>query len=352
MRWAKVVDKKINKMSPVFIVAEISGNHGQDFNRAVSLIKKAKECGVDAVKFQTYTPDTITLDSANKYFKVRHPKWGGQTLYQLYKKSYTPWSWFKKLKKTADELGLVFFSTAFDKTAVDFLEELNVPFHKVASFELVDLPLIEYMANTGKPIMMSTGMATLSEIKEAVYIAKRSGVKKVYLLKCVSGYPADPQEMNLHTIPHMRKLFKCPVGLSDHTLVTGVSVAAVALGANIIEKHFTLSRKIGTPDSFFSIEPAELKDMVKNIRTVEKAIGGVHYGPAGEELENKNFRRSLFAVENISKGEIFTDKNIRSIRPSYGIKPKYLKSILGKKAKKDLKMGTPLKLSLVNQAGK
>ena len=327
---------------PVFIVAEISANHGQIFSRAVALIKKAKECGADAVKFQTYTPDTITMNVDNKYFRIKHPKWGGQTLHQLYKRAYTPWNWFEKLKKIADDLGIIFFATAFDRTAVDMLEELNVPVHKIASFELVDLPLIEYVAKTKKPLILSTGMATVSEIAEAVNTAKKAGAKDTVLLKCVSSYPAKPEEMNLHTIPHMKRLFRCPIGLSDHTLGVGVSIAGVAIGAQVIEKHFTLSRKIKTPDSFFSTEPQELKDLVENIRMVEEALGTVHYGLTKEEKKSRIFRRSLFIVRNIKKGEVFTEENIKSIRPANGLKPKYLKIILCKKAKRDIKKGTPL----------
>ncbi len=325
-----------------FIVAEISANHGQNFKRAITLIKKAKECGVDAVKFQAYTPDTVTIDIDNKYFRIRHPQWGGQTLYQLYKKAYTPWKWFKKLKKVADDLGILFFATAFDKTAVDFLEELGVSLHKIASFELVDLPLIEYMAKTKKPLILSTGMATISEIKEAVNTAKDAGAKNITLLKCVSTYPAQPEEMNLKTIPHMRDKFKCSIGLSDHTLGIGVSIAAVTLGAEIIEKHFTLSKSNKGPDSFFSIEPEELKKLVGNVRIVEKSLGEVHYGLTKKEQKSKVFRRSLFAIENIQKGARFTEDNISSIRPAYGLAPKYLESIVGKIAKKDIKKGTPL----------
>ena len=288
------------KNPSIFIVAEISANHGQNFNRAVSLIKKAKECGADAVKFQIYTPDTLTIDVNNKHFRIKHPKWGGQTLYQLYKKAYTPWKWFKKLKKIADDLGIIFFSTAFDKTAVNLLEELDVPIHKIASFELVDLPLI-----------------------------------------------ATPEEMNLKTIPHMKKLFNCPVGLSDHTVGIGVSIAAVSLGARVIEKHFTLSRTIKTPDSFFSIEPQELRELVENVRIAEKALGKVHYGLTPEQKKSRVFRRSLFAVNDIEKGETFTKDNIRSIRPANGLKPKYLKIVLGKRAKKDIKRGMPLERNVI-----
>lgn len=331
-----------------FLVAEISANHGQNFKRAVALIKKAKECGVDAVKFQCYTPDTLTIDCNNKYFRIKHPKWGKQSLYQLYKKAYTPWNWFKKLKTVADGLGIIFFSTAFDKSAVDFLEELNVPFHKIASFELVNLPLIEYAAKTKKPLILSTGMATLAEIKEAVNVARKSGAKNIILLKCVSSYPAKPEEMNLKTIPDIRKIFKCPVGLSDHTLGIGTSIAAVCLGAGLIEKHFTLSRKIKTPDNFFSLEPLELKALVENIRIAEKSLGEVNYGFTQEEKKSRIFRRSLFAVKDIKAGDFLTEDNIRSIRPCCGLLPKYMKDMIGKKATRNIVRGEPLKWSLIS----
>jgi pseudaminic acid synthase len=335
-------DVIIGKSGRVLVVAEISANHGQNFRRALALIKKAKDCGADAVKFQVYTPDTITIDVNNKYFKIDHSEWGGQTLYQLYKKAYTPWSWFKKLKRAADDLGLMFFATAFDRTAVDLLEELNVPVHKIASFELVDLALIGYAAKTGKPLILSTGMASIAEIKDAVNAARRGGSKKVILLKCVSSYPAKPEEMNLRVIPHMGKLFHCPVGLSDHTLGIGVAIASIPLGAAMIEKHFTLSRKIKTPDSFFSLEPQELKSLVENVRIAEKSLGSIHYGLTPEEKKNLIFRRSLFVVEDIKKGERFTEGNLKSIRPADGLPPKYLRSILGKRSQKGLKKGTPL----------
>jgi len=335
-------------LDSVFIVAEISANHGQSFKRAVSLIKKAKESGADAVKFQTYTPDTITIDSQRKYFMVRHPKWGGQSLYQLYKKAYTPWNWFKRLKKIADDLDIVFFSTAFDNTAVDFLEGLNVPVHKIASFELVDLPLVEYMAKTGKPLIMSTGMATQQEIKEAIVAARQAGATEIILLKCVSNYPTKPDDMNLRTIPHMEKTFRCSVGLSDHTLGIGASIAAVSLGACMVEKHFTLSRQIETPDSFFSIEPHEFKTLVENIRIAEVALGTSCYAKVADE-KSRIFRRSLFAVKDIKKGEMFTEENVRSIRPAYGLPPKHLKSILGKKSSKKISKGTPLKFEFIKK---
>lgn len=338
----KTIDGKIGKGSQVFIVAEVSANHGQDFNRAVSMVRKAKECGADAVKFQAYAPDTLTIDSEKRYFKIKHPKWGGQTLYELYKKAYIPWDWLKKLKKVADDCGITFFATAFDKTAVDFLEDINVPLHKIASFELVDLPLIAYAAKTGKPLILSTGMATHSEIKEAVDTAKSSGAKDVILLKCVSDYPARPEEMNLRTIPHMRWIFGCPVGLSDHSTGVGVSIAAVSLGAVMIEKHFTLSRKIKTADSFFSIEPGDLAELVSNARIIEKAMGKVHYGLTKEEKKNRIFRRSLFAVKDIRKGDVFTEDNVRSIRPAHGMPPKYLMAVIGQRAKKNIARGYPL----------
>jgi pseudaminic acid synthase len=338
----------IGEDKPCLIIAEISANHGQNFKKAINMIKEAKRCGVDAVKFQAYMPATITLDIKNRYFKSRHPKWSGQTLYQLYKKAYTPWSWFKKLKKIADDLGIIFFATAFDKDAVDLLEGLRVPIHKIASFELVDLPLIEYAAKTKKPLILSTGMATVSEMKEAVITAKKAGAKDIALLRCVSSYPARPEDMNLVTILDMKRRFNCAVGLSDHTLGIAVSVAAVSLGARVIEKHFTLSRKIKTPDNFFSIEPQELKDLVKNIRMVEKAVGKVYYGLRAGEKESRMYRRSLFVVKDMKKGDFFTEENIRSIRPGYGLLPKYLRNIIGRKALKDIKIGMPLKWGLIS----
>lgn len=331
----------------VFIIAEISANHGQKFENAARMIRMAKECQADAVKFQCYTPDTLTINADNKYFRIKHAKWGGQTLYQLYKKAHTPWKWFKKLKKIADDSGLAFFATAFDKTSVDFLEELGVPFHKIASFELVDLPLIEYAARTKKPLILSTGMASIGEIKEAVDSARRSGSKDISLLKCVSSYPANPKEMNLRTIADMKARFGCRVGLSDHTLGIGVSIAAASLGASIIEKHFTLSRRAKTPDSFFSIEPSELKELVTNIRIAEQAIGEVHYGLTCEEKKNLIFRRSLFAVKDMEKGEAISTENTRSIRPADGMSPKYYKALLGRKVKARVKAGTPLNLDMV-----
>lgn len=334
---------KFSRQKHCLITAEISANHCQDLQKAVEMVKEAKACGADIVKFQTYTPDTLTLNVKNKYFEVRHPKWKGQTLYQLYQKAYTPWNWFRELKKVADDSGLIFLSTAFDKTAVDFLEDLGVSVHKIASFELVDLPLIEYMAKTKKPIILSTGMATLREIREAVETARVGGAREIMLLKCVSSYPASADEMNLRTIPHMKASFGLPVGISDHSLGIGVSVAAVSLGAMMVEKHFTLSRKMKSPDSFFSLQPEEFRELTSNIRMVEKALGEVHYGATKGEQEGKVFRRSLFAVRDIRKGEILSVENVRSIRPGYGLPPKYLKNVLGRRSRRSIRKGTPLR---------
>ncbi len=340
-------NKYIGYSCPVFIIAEVSANHGQDFDKAVELVRKAKECGADAVKFQAYTPDTLTIDADNEYFRIKHPQWGGQTLYELYKKAYTPWKWFKELKKIAEDTGIIFLCTAFDKTSVDMLEELDICAHKIASFELVDLPLIEYAAKKGKPLIMSTGMADIDEIQEAVDTAKRFGVEEIILLKCVSSYPAEPQEMNLRTIPDMKDRFNCPVGLSDHSLGIGASVCAVVLGAAIIEKHFTLSRKTKTPDSFFSLEPQELMDLVGNIRIAEKALGKVHYGLTNEEKKCSVFRRSLFVVKDVKAGEKVSNENIRAIRPGYGLPTKYIEKVIGRTFKKDLSKGTPLNWDLI-----
>ncbi|MFW6129767.1 MAG: pseudaminic acid synthase [Atribacterota bacterium] len=337
----------LKDIKSTFIIAEASANHGQDFNRAVEMIKTAKECGVDAVKFQAYTPQNMTINCNNEYFQVDHPEWGGQTLYQLYKKAYTPLEWFEDLKRKADEIDISFFATAYDKETVDLLEDINIPIHKIASFELVDIPLIKYMAKTGKPLILSTGMANLEEINEAYNAAKEAGATAITLLKCVSRYPADPKEMNLKTIPDMKERFDCKVGLSDHTLGNEVPVAAVALGAEVVEKHFTLSREINTPDSFFSTEPDELESLVKSIRTVEKSKGEVYYGQTNKQKKSRVFRRSLFAVKDINQGEKFTSQNIRSIRPGRGLSPKYLKKIIGRQAVRDIKKGTPLSWDLV-----
>lgn len=343
----EIAGRKVGKDFPVFIIVEISANHSQDFDQAVKMITTAKECGADAVKFQAYTPDTMTINCDNKFFRIKHPKWGGQTLYELYKKAYTPWEWFKELKKMCDDSGILFFATAFDKTSVDFLEDLNVQVHKISSFELVDLPLIEYTAKTEKPLIISTEMGSKMEIKDAVDVAKANGCKDIILLKCVSGYPARAENMDLRTICDMQETFKCPIGFSDHSLGIGASICAAALGACMVEKHFTISRKTETPDSFFSIEPDELKELVCNIRIAEKALGKVHYGLTDEEKSSKNFRRSLFVVKDVKAGEKVTNENIRSIRPGCGLPTKYIKKVIGHLFKKDLSKGTPLSWDLV-----
>jgi len=332
---------------PALVIAEISANHGGSFDKAIALIKAAKECGADAVKFQAYTAETMTINVDNKYFQIEHPKWGGQTLYELYQKACTPWAWFGELKKTADDAGIEFLCTAFDKTSVDMLEELNIKTHKIASFELVDLPLIEYVAKTKKPLIMSTGMSSVCEIQDAVSVARKAGATDITLLKCISSYPAEPEDMNLVTIPHMKALFDCPVGFSDHSLGIGASVCAVTLGAAVIEKHFILSREEETPDSFFSIVPKELRMLVENVRIVEKAVGEISYGAGEREEKNRIFRRSLFVVEDIKAGDKFSATNIRCIRPGYGLSPKYLPEILGRTAKRNVKKGTPLGWELI-----
>lgn len=327
----------------VYIVAEMSANHNQDFDEAVRILHAAKEAGANAVKLQTYTPDTLTIDCDNEYFHIgKGTIWEGRTLYDLYGEAYTPWEWQPKLKEIASVLGLDLFSTPFDATAVDFLEEMGVPVYKIASFEIVDLPLVRRVAQTGKPIIMSTGMTTLSEIEEAVGTARESGATQIVLLKCTSAYPAPPDEMNLRTIPHLAEAFGVPVGLSDHTLGIAVPVAAVALGACIVEKHFTLSRNIPGPDSAFSLEPHELKAMVEAIRVVEEALGEVHYDVTEREVASRVFRRSLFVVKDMKAGEAFTEGNIRSIRPGYGLPTRYLDQVLGRRAARDIARGMPL----------
>lgn len=340
---------KSKENSSVFIVAELSGNHIHNFDIAVKTIESMKESGADAVKLQTYTPDTITLDCDNEYFRIKQGTlWDGKTLYQLYKEAYTPWEWHPKLKKIAEELGLAFFSTPFDKTAVDFLEELGVPAYKVASFEITDLPLIEYIASKGKPVIVSTGIAELSEIEEAVNACKRMGNDQIVLLKCTSAYPAPFEEMNLRTIPDLAEKFNVIVGLSDHSLGFSAPIAAVVLGAKIIEKHFILNRNIGGPDAFFSLESTEFKKMVDSIREVEKSLGKINYVLTEKIKRNREFSRSLFVVKDTKAGEIFTENNVKSIRPGFGLLPKYIKDVIGKKAKKDIKKGTPLSWDLIS----
>ena len=327
---------------PTYIIAEMSGNHGHSFDRAVAILEAAKAAGADAVKLQTYTPDTLTIDCRNDYFQVKGTLWNGRTLYDLYGEAYTPWDWQPKLKEIANQLGMDLFSTPFDDTAVDFLEAMDVPVHKVASFENVDLPLLRRIAQTGKPVIMSTGMATLGEIEEAVQTLRGAGTTELALLKCTSSYPSPPEAINLRTIPHMAEAFQTPIGLSDHTMGTAVPVAAVALGACIIEKHFCLSRQEPGPDTAFSLEPHEFKQMVESVRTAELALGHVHYGIEEREQVSRVFRRSLFVVQDVRAGEPLTAENVRSIRPGHGLHTRYLDLVIGKRAAQDIARGTPL----------
>jgi N-acetylneuraminate synthase len=342
--------RRIGTGEPVYCIAEVSANHNQNFEQAVRIVEAAKDAGADAVKLQTYTPDTITIQSSRECFQVGGGTlWDGRSLYDLYQEAYTPWDWQPKLKKVADDLGMHCFSSAFDDTAVDFLEKMNVPAHKIASFELVDMGLIRKMAATGKPLIMSTGMATLEEIEEAVSVARSAGGKQIALLKCTSAYPAPAEEMNLRTIPELARRFDVPAGLSDHTMGVAVPVAAVGLGACIIEKHLTLARAAGGPDSAFSLEPAEFKAMVDAVRVAEKALGSVHFGVSEREGSSRVFRRSLFVVRDVKVGEKFTSENVRSIRPGNGLHTRHLPEVLGKTAAVDVGHGTPLSWDLVSR---
>lgn len=333
---------------PTYIVAELSANHNQRYEDAATLVEVAKEVGADAVKLQTYRPDTITIDCDNPFFRItRGTIWEGHTLYELYGEAFTPWEWQPKLKRIAGKLGLVLFSTPFDETAVEFLDQMGVPAYKIASFELVDLALVRRIARTGKPIIMSTGMASLSEIEEAVQTIRQEGNDQIALLKCTSAYPALAEEMNLRTIPHLAKAFGVPVGLSDHTLGIAVPVAGVALGACIVEKHLTLSRDTPGPDSAFSLEPDEFKAMVDSIRTAEKSLGEVSYEVTEGEQASRVFRRSLFVVQDVKVGEPFTLENVRSIRPGHGLHTRYLEHILGRMAARDIPRGTPLSWDII-----
>jgi len=346
-KYIRINKRKIGWDFPTYIVAEMSANHNQSFDKAVEIIKEAKNVGADAIKIQTYTAETITLDIKNKYFNIDGTIWNGQNLYDLYKQAYTPWEWQAELKAIATHEGIDFFSTPFDTTSVDFLEEIDVPLYKIASFELVDIPLISKIAETGKPIIMSTGMATLGEIEEAVKTIKQTGNEKIILLKCTSAYPALPEEANLKTIPHLHQTFGVPSGLSDHTMGSAVAVAAVAMGACVIEKHFTLSRDDVGPDSSFSMEPDEFGSMVNDIRIVEKALGNVSYELTKKQKESIHFRRSLFISSDIEPGEFLTESNVKSVRPAYGLHTRYYKEVIGKKAKTALKKGTPLTWELI-----
>lgn len=334
--------------SKVLIIAELSANHGQDINIAKKTILAAKNAGADAVKLQTYTPDTLTIDASNEHFTIKGGTiWDGRTLYDLYSEAFTPWEWHQELKNYATELGLIFFSTPFDRTAVDFLEQLDIPVYKVASFEITDIPLIEYIAATGKPIIISTGIASLSDIEAAVNACREQNNDQIILLKCTSDYPARIEDANLLTIPNLGDTFGVEVGLSDHTLGNTVPIVSVALGAKVIEKHLILDKELGGPDAAFSLEPHEFRSMVCSVREAEASLGSVDYTLTKGKQKNRLLSRSLFVVEEIKAGESLTESNIKSIRPGHGLPPKYLKNVLGKKVRSDLKKGTPLSFELL-----
>jgi N-acetylneuraminate synthase len=348
--FLEIGEHRVGRGQPVYIVAELSANHNQNFEQAVRLIQAAKTSGADAVKLQTYTADTITIRSDSDLFRIRGGTvWDGRTLHELYTEAHTPWDWQPKLKQVANELGMDLFSSPFDVTAVDFLESMRVPAYKLASCELVDIPLLQKISRTGKPLILSTGMAILQEIEEAVRTARWAGATQIALLRCTSAYPALPSEMNLRMIPELARRFAVPVGLSDHTLDIAVPVTAVALDACIIEKHLTLSRSHRGPDSAFSLEPLEFKAMVDAVRVAEKSLGEIRFGPTGSEKSSSAFRRSLFVVQDITRGQTFTEENVRSIRPGHGLHTRYLPEILGRRASRNIERGTPLSWGLVTK---
>lgn len=337
------------KPNKPFIIAEMSGNHNQSLDRALTIVDAAAKAGVDAVKIQTYTADTMTLDINEREFFIadKNSLWKGESLYSLYKKAYTPWEWHEAIFNRCKEWGIIGFSTPFDFTAVDFLEDLHVPCYKIASFENIDLPLIKKVAKTGKPIIASTGMTIVAEIDDLVTTARNNGCNDLTLLKCTSSYPATPEGTNLMTIPHMKELFHCRVGLSDHTLGIGAAVASIALGGTVVEKHFTLSRAEGGVDSAFSLEPDEMALLVRECNTAWQALGHISYEVAEQEKNSLKFRRSLYIVEDLKKGDILTEKNVRSIRPGLGLSPKYYNVVLGKRVKCDVKRGTGLSWDVI-----
>lgn len=337
-----------NQFSP-FIIAEMSGNHNHSLGRALAIVEAAAKAGVHALKLQTYTADTMTVDVKNGEFFIDDPHslWQGQSLYQLYQQAYTPWEWHKPIFKRCRELGIIGFSTPFDATAVDFLESLDVPCYKIAAFENTDIPLIKRVAKTGKPMIISTGMATVAELDETVRTARQDGCRDIILLKCTSTYPAEPENSNLLTIPHMKELFDCEVGISDHTMGVGVALAAVALGAAVIEKHFTLARADGGVDSAFSMEPEEMATLVRESEKAKLALGKISYGPTQAEQASLKHRRSLYIVEDLPSGAVLTRENLRAIRPGLGLPPKYYEAVLGKTVKSDVAKGTPLSLDLL-----
>jgi len=343
----------INKDKKPFIIAEMSGNHNQSLDRALEIVDAAAKAGAHAIKLQTYTAETMTLALDQGEFFINDPKslWVGQSLHDLYKKAHTPWEWHAPIMERARELGLVCFSSPFDESAIDFLETLNVPAYKIASFECVDLPLIRKAASTGKPLIISTGMASVSEIAEAVSAARSSGCRDLILLKCTSTYPASPENTNLRTIADMRDLFGCEIGLSDHTMGIGAAIAAVAVGATVIEKHLTLSRADDGVDSTFSLEPAELASLVVESRRAWQALGAIYYGPTAAEEQAVLRRRSLYISKDMKAGDIFTENNLRRIRPGHGLPPKYYETVLGRRIKNDKKAGTPLSWEIIEKDG-
>ena len=345
----KIRNHEIGACHPPFIIAEMSGNHNQSLERALDIVEAAAKSGAHALKIQTYTPDTMTLDLDEREFHIGDPQslWSGSSLYKLYGEAYTPWDWHKPIFDRARELGIIAFSTPFDETAVDFLESLDVPCYKIASFENTDLPLIRRVAATQKPIIISTGMASIAELDETVRTAREAGCKDLILLKCTSTYPATASNTNILTIPHMRELFGCEVGLSDHTMGLGVSVASIALGATVIEKHFTLNRADGGVDSTFSLEPTEMSQLVEESNRAWQALGKVSYGATDAEKKSLVFRRSLYIVEDLKAGDTLTKENVRAIRPGLGLPTKYLPQIIGRVVRQDLKRGTALSWELI-----
>ncbi len=339
----------ISEDSPTFIIAEMSANHLMDFDRAVAIMQAAKDAGADAIKLQTYTPDTITLNCDAPCFQITQGTiWDGTTFYKLYQTAYTPWEWQPQLKKIAEEMGLELFSSPFDFSSVDFLEKMDVPAYKVASFEINDIPLIKKIAGTGKPVIISTGIAHLADIELALQTCREAGKENVILLKCTSAYPAPYEDINLKTIPSIKEVFDCLAGLSDHTMGSAVAVAGVAVGAKVVEKHLTLNRADGGPDAAFSMEPEEFKEMVENIRMVEKALGKVTYDLTNKQKNSRTFARSLFVAKDMKAGDVFTPENLRSVRPSVGLHTQYYEELLGKRIVKDAKAGTPMSWELVD----
>ncbi len=349
MQDFKIAHRTIGRDHPPFVIAEMSGNHNQSLQRALDIVEAAAASGAHALKLQTYTPDTMTLNRDDGAFHIGDPGslWSGASLYRLYQQAYTPWEWHRPIFERAQALGMLCFSTPFDETAVDFLESLDVPAYKIASFENIDLPLIRRVAATGKPMIISTGMASVAELDEAVRAARGAGCRDLVLLKCTSSYPATPEHTNLNTIPHMRGLFGCQVGLSDHTMGVGASVAAVALGATVIEKHFTLRRADGGVDSAFSLEPEEMRALVTETERAWQAMGQVQYGTSEQERKSLVFRRSLYVVKDVEAGEALTLDNVRAIRPGLGLPPKYLETLLGMRVPRAVKQGTPLTWDLL-----